>query len=489
MPIETELKLSLAPAYISTFLQHPLLHQHPVTIKQLRNTYFDTAELDLLQRKIGLRIRYLEQHRLQTLKTSGQSIGGLHQRQEWEVAVDSDTPDLSKIPESLSLQLSSPLLPLFTTDFKRMQWEMQYGDSLIELVLDQGKIATDQATIPLCEIELELKSGNPTALYELALNLLDHVPLQLENRSKAARGYQLFQPQSYDAARAEAIVLQKTLTAHEAFIQIIWNGIKHLQLNELAALNQQHDNEAIHQMRVAVRRLRSCLGIFKSFITPCDEYTELRSELQWLGEMLGVARDWDVFEETLVEVQAQVPDVTLANLQKSVQYLQIQATQHVQEILLSSRYQRLLLRLGKWLLQPATQPALDGAVKTVATEILQRCYHTVKDRGKKLQTLSETQRHTVRIEIKKLHYAIRFFSSLYTADKVHKYLDYLSQLQTELGVLNDINVAQNLFDQVGLPPRAPARLILNGWYAAQRGNYLKKLAKTWVAWSTQKNFW
>lgn len=489
MPTETELKLSLAPAYISTFLHHPLLHQHPVTIKQLRNTYFDTAELDLLQRKIGLRIRYLEQRRLQTLKTSGQSIGGLHQRQEWEVEVDSDTPDLSKIPESLSLQLSSPLLPLFTTDFKRMQWDIQYGDSLVELVLDQGKIATDQATIPLCEIELELKSGNPTALYELALNLLDHVPLQLENRSKAARGYQLFQPKSYEAARAEAIVLQKTLTAHEAFVQIIWSGMKHLQLNELAALNQQHDNEAIHQMRVAVRRLRSCLGIFKSFITPCDEYTELRSELQWLGEMLGVARDWDVFEETLVEVQTQVPDITLANLQKSVQYLQIQATQHVQEILLSSRYHRLLLRLGKWLLQPTNQPALDVSVKMVATEILQRCYHKVKERGKKLQTLSEIQRHAVRIEIKKLHYATRFFGSLYTADKVHKYLDYLSQLQTELGMLNDINVAQNLFDQVGLPPRAPARLILNGWYAAQRGNYLKKLAKTWVAWSTQKNFW
>lgn len=489
MPTETELKLSLAPTDIPTFLRHPLLQQYPCTIKQLRNTYFDTAELDLLQRKIGLRIRYLEHRRLQTLKTSGQSIGGLHQRQEWEVEVDTDTPDLSKIPESLSLQLSNPLLPLFTTDFQRMQWDIPHGDSLIELVLDQGKIATTQATIPLCEIELELKSGNPTALYELALNLLDHLPLQLENRSKAARGYHLFQPNNYEVARAEPIVLQKTLTAHEAFVQIIWSSINQLQLNELAALNQQHDSEAIHQMRVAVRRLRSCLSIFKPFITPCEECTELRSELQWLGERLGVARDWDVFGETLEEIQAQLPDVTLADLQNSVQYLQIQAMQQVHEVLRAPRYHRLLLRLGKWLLQPTNQPALDVAVKTVATEILQRRYHTVKEQGKKLLTLSETQRHAVRIEIKKLHYAVRFFGSLYASDKVHKYLKYLSQLQTELGELNDINVAQTLFDPVGLPPRAPARLILNGWYAAQRRNYLKKLAKTWVAWSTQKNFW
>lgn len=490
MPTETELKLSLAPEHVTTFLQHPLL-QHSFIIKQLRNIYFDTVELELLQRKIGLRIRYLEQRRLQTVKTSGQSVGGLHQRQEWEIEVDSDTPDLGKIPASLSLSLQNPLLPIFTTHFERTQWDIQYGNSLIELVLDQGTVATPEANLPLCEIELELKTGTPAALYELALNLLEYVPLQLENRSKAARGYHLFHPKSFEAVRAETMTLQKTMTAREALIQILWDGLKHLQINELMVLNQQHNVEAIHQMRVAARRLRSCLGIFKPFMTPCEEYAELRSELRWLGKTLGMARDWDVFGETLETLHTELPDVALSHLHKTVHYLQLQAAQQVQETLRSQRYHRLLLRFGKWLLQygESQQPALDVAVKTVATEILRHRYHSVKVHGKKLLTLTETQRHDLRIEIKKLNYATRFFGSLYASDKVHLYLNYLSQLQTELGVLNDLNVTQHLLDQVGLPPRAPARLILNGWKVGQRKHYLKKLEKTWAAWSTQKNFW
>lgn len=490
MPTETELKLSLAPESIPKLLQHPFLQQYPVTTKKLRNTYFDTAELELLQRKTGLRIRYVEQRRLQTLKTAGQSVGGLHQRQEWETEIESDTPDLSKIPTFLALRLLNPLLPIFTTDFKRMQWDIPHGDSLIELVLDQGTVATTQASMPLCEIELELKAGEPIALYELALNLLEHVPLQLENRSKAARGYQLFQPKGYEATKAEAIVLQKNVTAREALEQIISSGLRHLQLNELAALNPQHTIEAVHQMRVAVRRLRSCLGIFKPFIIKSEEYTELRSELRWLGGVLGIARDWDVFAENLEVVRAQLPDVAIVSLQKSVHYLQTQARLHVYETLQSPRYHRLVLQLGKWLLQcKVEQPELDVAAKTVVAEILQQRYRRVKECGKQLLTLNDTQRHKMRIEIKKLNYAIRFFGSLYAADKSYQYLSYLSELQTELGVLNDMNVAQHLLDQVGLPSRAPARLILNGWYAGQRENYLKKLEKTWAAWSTQKNFW
>lgn len=490
MPTETELKLSLAPAHVHKFLQHPLLQHYPVTTKQLRNTYFDTVKLELLQRKIGLRIRYLEQRRIQTLKTAGHSVGGLHQRQEWETEIAQDTPDLSKIPSFLAIRLLNPLLPVFTTDFKRMQWDIPQGDSLIELVLDQGTIATPHATMPLCEIELELKTGNPTALYELALNLLEHLPLQLENRSKAARGYQLFQPKNHEATKAEPIVLQKNITARAAFEQIMWNELRHLQLNELAVLNPQHQVEAIHQMRVAVRRLRSCLGVFKSLIAPSEEYTELRNELQWLGNVLGIARDWDVFAETLDAVQAQVSDVAILSLQNSVRYLQTQASQHACETLHAPRYHRLLLRLGKWLLQQKVgESALDVEVKTVATEILQRRYEVVQARGKKLSTLNDTQRHKMRIEIKKLNYATRFFGSLYASDKVYLHLNYLSELQTELGVLNDIHVAQRLLDQVGLPPRAPVRLILKGWYAGQRENYLKKLEKTWTTWSTQKNFW
>ncbi|MEZ5671971.1 MAG: hypothetical protein R3E08_06135 [Thiotrichaceae bacterium] len=70
-------------------------------------------------------------------------------------------------------------LPLI---FKRIQWDIQLGDSTIELVLDQGVIQTSRTSLPLHEIELELKSGSTIALYDLALNLLNYLPLRIENK-------------------------------------------------------------------------------------------------------------------------------------------------------------------------------------------------------------------------------------------------------------------------------------------------------------------
>jgi inorganic triphosphatase YgiF len=497
MSTETELKLSLAPEHIEKFLQHPLLQQASTT-KHLRNVYFDTQELDLLRQKIGLRIRYVDDQRVQTVKTAGQSVGGLHQRQEWEVVITSDTPERDKIPEKIRDKMPlSPLVPVFTTDFQRIQWDIQQGDSTVELVLDQGCIKTTQTSLPLHEIELELKKGSTLALYEIALDLHNYVPLRIENQSKAARGYELFCPQVRKIVHAEAVQLNPSMTTKQAFIHIVWQGLKHLQANELAIL-QDNNAEAIHQMRVAVRRLRAYFKIFKPFVPVSYEgYATLRKELRWLGEETGVVRDWDVFYQSLEEVRKQTVETVetdvLDTLVVTVQYFQTQSYQKIQAILQSPRYHHLLLALGKWLTQQSEleypEAHWDMPIKQLAHQMLQRRWRFVREQGENLLELSEEQRHAVRIEIKKLSYAARCVMSLYPAEVTQDYLDTLTELQSELGILNDMAVAHTLLDRAGLHPHSPARHLLIGWYAYQRVTHLKKLEKTWATWLKQKTFW
>ena len=209
MATEIELKLSIAPADIEIFLQHPLLQSKHETLL-LSNTYFDTEEHDLLKRGVGLRVRSIGDKRVQTLKTAGVVVGGLHTRQEWENEISGETPVYHQFPEGAlpnwcaQQKNRDQILPIFTTGFIRMLWLLhtKAGD-IIELVLDQGTIQSKKAYLPLYEIELELKSGTPAALYQMAITLQETQALFIENKSKAQRGYELHKPALLSTEKAE----------------------------------------------------------------------------------------------------------------------------------------------------------------------------------------------------------------------------------------------------------------------------------------------
>jgi inorganic triphosphatase YgiF len=199
MTIETELKLQIAPEQIEVFLQHPLLQttaEKSVT-RHLYSTYFDTPDCALLQKGFGLRIRKIGDSYVQTIKTAGRALDGLHQRQEWEIAVSEQVPHFDHLPDEVLLKWAevdlSRLDAIFVTDFVRQTWQLAWktGDH-IELALDLGKIETPFASEPLHEIELELKSGSIAQIYETASSLQQVLPLTIENRSKAERGYTLY---------------------------------------------------------------------------------------------------------------------------------------------------------------------------------------------------------------------------------------------------------------------------------------------------------
>lgn len=160
--------------------------------RKLITTYYDTPDLALRHAGVTLRVRRVGRGWIQTIKSSGAVYSGLHQRMEWESPVAQSTPDLSKITDHKLPKLFShhalrnQLQPVFITEFRRISWLLSFaeGDE-IELSLDQGEVKAGQSVVPVCEVELELKTGRPEKLYEVALQLLESVQLMPENCSKA----------------------------------------------------------------------------------------------------------------------------------------------------------------------------------------------------------------------------------------------------------------------------------------------------------------
>ena len=200
--METELKLSLSAPELPRLLTHPMLATSADT-QRLLNTYFDTPDLALQQRRIAVRERLAGDQWLLTVKTAGHSQSGLSRRQEWEApttprALQFDTlVDDAELATEL-LAMRPRLKALFCTDFERQRWVIAHAGAQIEVALDQGRIhvpGTDLSE-PLLELELELLSGPEDALMALAdvLRQTPQGPVTLvpSDSSKAQRGMALW---------------------------------------------------------------------------------------------------------------------------------------------------------------------------------------------------------------------------------------------------------------------------------------------------------
>lgn len=506
MATEVELKLLINPADIPRLRRHPLLKAHAAgraRSRDLLSIYFDTPDLTLRQQRVALRVRRIGARWVQTVKGGGGVRAGLHQRGEWEDEVAQDRPDLTKISDpSLHKLFSSTavrdrLQAVFTTEFRRTTWALQWdnGDAL-ELALDQGAVKSGGKTAPLCEIELELKQGDPARLFQTALELQQTIPLRLENVNKADRGYRLSQAATPPVVKAAALDLKPEMSVKQAFQAIAWNCISHWTANQEGAL-LGNNPENIHQLRVALRRLRSLLPQFKAAI-PRESYAAIADELKWLANALGPARNWDVFvTQTLPPILGQFPaDQGLKALYQAAGKAQAAARNDAYLALRSQRYDRMLLSLGTWLMADGwhvhvsdeQKQRLEAPILELAQRALTRCHRTVHLHGAALLAMPAEERHEVRIAVKKLRYATEFFASLFPDKAARGYIQALAVLQDELGVLNDAATTESLLQHLAAPDAAALGTV-SGWCARGVAVHLLSMDAAWQKYYRCRPFW
>ncbi len=527
MSVEIELKLQVEPRHIARLRHHPLFKRatHSAS-RKLYSIYYDTPDLRLWRAGIALRLRresapagsrrgsrlgdasVRESGWIQTVKSGGGAVAGLHQRNESEAEVATQFPDFSAIDDAeLAAHFASPelrarLKPVVVTEFTRLSCMLLPAQGVaIEASIDHGIIKSGDATETVCELELEVKAGSAWRAHQAALQLLQAAPLRVEDRSKAERGIALHQRTPHTPLKAPPSPVAAGMTSNDAFKGLVRSCLVHYTANQRGMLAGS-DPEYLHQMRVTLRRLRSVFSTF-SPLFPAAVLAPPASEIRWLAQKLGPARDWDVFvAETLPAVTARHNrHAGMVAVARSAARLRRAASRSARRAVASARGQGLLLALGGWLSAETWLEALDEAernevgrvVTDFARAVLDAALKRVLKRGRHFDGLAPLELHRLRIAAKKLRYAAEFFAPLYDGDKARDYRIALTRLQDALGTYNDAVTVTRLAERASRGLKAAssnqARGIMLGWSAGMQEAGTQHLKRIWKKFRAAPPFW
>lgn len=291
MTIEIELKFIAAPEAAAKIASKLTAWPHQYTAGQaLTNIYFETADNQLRRWDMGLRIRGLGDRYEMTLKTAGKTIGGLHQRPEFNVALDKPELDIQQLPADVwpagtdVAALQPQLNALFSTHFVREKWVVTYLQSEIEVAYDCGDITADDRSEPLMEVELELKSGQRDDLLAFAAELATIDGLRLGSLSKAARGYALAQGNLPRQLRPVPLLKVKPkATVEEGMRASFLLALSQWQYHEELWL--RGNSAALQEVKDALEVLRQTFSLYGALV-PRKASSELRQKLTLLEERL-----------------------------------------------------------------------------------------------------------------------------------------------------------------------------------------------------------
>jgi triphosphatase len=438
-PQEIELKLGLKEGAREALEKCPLFAGTPADERHELTTSWDTPGFDLAARGVSLRVRRRGESRRQTVKLLGRR-SLVTTRGEWEWDVASDTPDLSllrAVPD-VSLPDTSSLVPVFQTDIQRSARTVTVGGATIEIAIDIGAVRAGEASLPVAEAELELKSGDPAALHHLARALCAAAPLAIVVDGKADRGYRLAagKPPAWHKDRRPP--LSHRISARAALREVIDEAVGHFLANVPAALAD--DAEGVHQARAAIRRLRAALRLFGGHDPEVDR---LRDELKGVGKVLGEARDWDVFA---AEIMPASYDGETPPIAGPAAIWRAGAHQAARALLQDSKLLALLLDVLIW----ADHADPPGLARQHLAARLDREARRARKRGRHVATRTTGELHALRRAVRRLRYEAEFMAGVFGPKAAKPYIKRCKQLQTELGHLGDAALAERLVQR--LPP-------------------------------------
>lgn len=472
---EIELKFLCEPADLAAVLA--AAPSGDTVTKHMVSTYFDTPAADLKAKRISLRIRENKGKRIQTLKR-----GNGFARDEFEQPVPDEALDLTMgaLKEALTPAKRKSLRPSFIVRVTREQRTFDYGGATIEMAVDHGEVKSGDRTKVISEVELELKAGDCGPMFDLARALSRTAPLYLSFDGKAAQGQALSDGSELSPRHYQKAPLTPDLDAAAAFQTIARNALSQIAANGVV-LRAADSVEAVHQLRVAVRRLRSAMSTFKAVIADAQA-AEIKSELKWLAGALDEARDLDVFAQDNADLAPE--DLDLSTLAPLVDAARRKGHAKAAAAASSGRFRELVLNAtawvetGAWLTSHSGRKRRMTPVTDFAVDALDHRRKVLLKRGAHLKTVDDAARHEARIAGKKLRYTAEAFTPLFDPVEARAFIKRLKRLQDQLGALNDTAVAAELVERLhleGLALKAAQGLL--DIRAAQKPHTIRAAAK------------
>lgn len=505
IPVEVEAKLLVpttsdlrAIARLTQLGPHPL---QPRGAMRLYSIYLDTPSLTLARNGVALRLRRQGRHWEATAKWAGYVEGDVHNRPELTVALPR-APELPFLPPPgpLQTQLAAlvagrPLTPILVSEIHRRLFDVLPSDPatapkpIAELALDRVRLRTpnkeplggDQGAVApaghtnlpkpqpeatYCEVEIEQRHGKQRDVADLAEWLRRSFNLAPSHESKFARGLALLYGHGFVGSGTAPVLAYDTV--HQGLRHIVARHLQQLRAHDPGA-RAGEDPEALHDMRVATRRLRAAVRLFAAAM-PARSQSALSQELQWLGQLLGQVRDLDVQLAKLDRFITAAPAGFRPPLGYLRAHLDGERTERRSDMLAGlsgARYFRLLIRLERFAFG-RTQPRDAAAREPIAVagrRAIKQAFRRLRKCGERIEAMPRPEDlHALRIRAKRLRYLLEFLAEL-TGKPGRRLVRRLTALQDLLGSYHDAVVGADVirvYVEGAGAPIAPAQMVALG---------------------------
>jgi len=480
--MEIELKFQIPPE--SKVPLEKFIKSKGGTSKRLRAKYFDTDARLLARSNIALRLRKEGHVWYQTLKVAPQAAAVIRHEDTvrlvtppgtapvMDTSRHSSSDQWTEIDKLLRHDAGHELKPLYETDLKRLSVDLRTRRGMINYAIDTGSISTSEKEtdplltalghtveplkLPVTEIELELVSGSNMALIEAGTRLVRDYGVWLDVRTKSMRGDSLAKAKLIMApAKAQSVKISDDLSLEEFFETVRKECVRHALVNASQLASEEgYLPEHIHQLRVALRRLRTALKLFsrvKNF-----EVQTWSDHAKFLAAQLGKNRDIDAMSESIW------PELRKINA-PLVEFSAQEGIQSPALIVREGKIQSWFLELIGRDLQSSEQNTQShwSAILPIIIKWQKKC----AKRAKNFASLTVEERHELRKKMKRLRYSLEFIESECKSAKFRHFSKVLARAQTELGTYNDLQVA--LENYRAIVTHDPAAWFAVGWLIAQ----------------------
>ena len=495
---ESELKFTV-PAKRRAALEREL-RRGSVRIEQMQAIYFDTADEHLAKHGVALRLRKEGRYWVQTVKAA---MAGSLRRVEDNVSVkgprggrppalDLARHDAAPAGEVLRKTLgngskgdaSAGLSIRFRTDVSRMTRTICVAGARVEIALDTGEIVAGDRSQPICELELELKSGNAAALVRLAAQWADRHGLWLSTVSKGERGRRLAAGEAEGhPVKAVAPHVEVRQGAAAFFVATIESCLAQVLGNASEVVAGVCDEQLVHQLRIGLRRLRTALRELGMLGNGIDSAWEpvLRSTFQELGKHRDIA----------VVMPAVRKELDAAGTPSFPDPKTEHGVRRPEAVVRDPVFQQTLLGVVAFCHMPTArmdrEDSIGRDVRRFVAGRLDELRGRVERDGKRFAKLNPARQHRVRKRLKRLRYLSEFAAPLFGSKRVTRYLAVWREAQDALGEYNDKRIAAEAYRAQAKMERR-ARFAVN-WLTARQPacvkgceRALRKAAKTPAFW-------
>ncbi|GGF03759.1 inorganic triphosphatase [Aliidongia dinghuensis] len=477
-------------------------------IRRLRQVFWDTPGLTIGRQGIGFAIETSGRRRQQLMRPIGVRPTGGRILSPVAMALDGERLDPARLAflpgidvGHVARLLPSDLVPVLALDLHRTIWQIEFGEARFALTLEKAEVEATAGRLGPCQVELLLQAGPAHGLYDFAAELHRAVPFELATHDAVQQAYRLVAAEDWwPTEPGQAPLLHHAMSVEQGLLAIGRAAVADLRA-EIGRLTQAMPVEQVHQARVALRRLRSILSVFRKAL-PDAPRRALAGDLTALASALGQAREWDVFmANTLTPLgRALGEERGLKGLGFTAAVLRERAAADAYAAVLASDFMGLSLRLaawfdaGLWPEPPSAEAAalLAEPLERYATAILRKSHKRFLAAGAHLAEAGPSDLHGLRIDAKRLRYVAEFFRPLFPGKPARRYVAALRDIQDILGTLNDAVVARGLAAKLAAQdekygPRAAG--LVAGWSAAETEAARQRFAEVWRQFTKTARFW